>query len=308
MSLFGNKQKRYMVPGLLVLLVCGCKMYFATTDDQLTARAAPQSVERGKNLAFNICSGCHYDRQVGKFIGKHLNDLPKIAGTLYSANLTHSATHGIPPRYTDAELFYLLKTGISKSGKFMPYMMRPMMADADINDIIVYLRSADPAVAPADTTVGKTHINFIGKIGLRYLSSPQPYNKGVPAPDENDAIGYGRYLVAVIGCYHCHSQKARKLDYFDAEKTKGYLVGGMKLKDPQGDRLYGPNLTPDKETGIGNFTEEDFSRAVREGTVPSGKKLSPPMPKFDHLTDKQVHALYAYLQSLPAVHHKVKRR
>ena len=296
-----------MIPGLLALLFCSCKMYFETTKDQFTARETSESIERGKNLTFSICGGCHYDRQVNKFIGKHLNDLPKIAGTLYSANLTRSTANGVPSHYTDAELFYLLKTGISKSGKFMPYMMRPMMADEDINDIIVYLRSDDPAVAAADTTVGKTHINFIGKIGIRYLSKPQPYNKGVPRPDENDAINYGRYLVAVIGCYHCHSQKAKKLNYFDAEKTKGYLVGGMKLKDPQGERLYGPNLTPDKETGIGNFSDESFRNAVVEGMTQAGKKLSPPMPRFTHLTDKQVHALYAYLQSLPPVHHEVKR-
>jgi hypothetical protein len=48
----------------------------------------------------------------------------------------------------------ILKTGISKSGKFMPYMMRPMMADEDINDIIVYLRSDDDAAVAADTTIG----------------------------------------------------------------------------------------------------------------------------------------------------------
>jgi mono/diheme cytochrome c family protein len=300
--------RKLIVCGTAIILICSCKMYFDTTKDTFTASKTAESFDRGKNLVFTICGGCHYDPAVNKFIGKHLNDLPKIAGKMYSANLTHSSTRGIPPHYTDAELFYLLKTGISKSGKFMPYMMRPMMADEDINDIIVYLRSDDAAVAAADTTVGKTHINFIGKIGLRYLASPQPYNKGVPRPNENEAVSYGRYLVAVIGCYHCHSQKAKALNYFDAEKTKGYLVGGMKLKDPKGNKIYSPNLTPDKATGIGDFNEENFRKAVTEGIRPSGKKLSPPMPKFTHLTDNQVHALYTYLQSLPPVHHEVKRR
>jgi mono/diheme cytochrome c family protein len=304
---FINNQKKFIISGLLILLVCSCKMYFETTTDKFIVSKTDESFARGKNLTFNICGGCHYDHTVNKFIGKHLNDLPKIAGKLYSANLTHSTTHGITPHYSDAELFYLLKTGIGKNGRFMPYMMRPMMADEDVNDIIAYLRSDDAAVAAADTTVGKTHINFIGKAGIRYLAKPQPYNKGVPRPNENDAVIYGRYLVAVIGCYHCHSQKAKKLNYLDAEKTKGYLTGGMKLKDPEGKRLKGPNLTPDKETGIGNFTKEDFRKAITEGVTPSGKKLSPPMPKFTHLTDKQINALYSYLQSLPPVHHEVKR-
>jgi hypothetical protein len=142
---------------------------------------------------------------------------------------------------------------------------------------------------------------------MRYLAKPQPYNKGVSRPNENDAVSYGRYLVAVIGCFHCHSHRAKALNYFDAEKTNGYLTGGMKLKDPRGKRIYGPNLTPDKETGIGNFTKEDFRKAITEGITPSGKKLSPPMSKFIHLTDKQINALYSYLQSLPPVHHQVKR-
>ena len=307
MPVFNNNRMKFLILSLLIVFTLSCRMYFETTKDNFTAQKNSAAVENGKNLTFNVCGSCHYDRKVKKFIGKRLNDLPKIAGKLYSANLTHSLSDGIPPQYSDAELFYLLKTGISKSGKFMPYMMRPMMADEDINDIIVYLRSDDDAVAAADTTVGKTHINFLGKAGIRYLSKPQPYNKGVPRPNENDAVSYGRYLVAVIACYHCHSEKVRKLDYSDAEKTKGYLSGGITLKSPEGKRLHGPNLTPDKETGIGNFSEEDFRKAVVTGVTPSGQKLSPPMPKFMHLTDKQIHSLYTYLQSLPPVHHQVKR-
>ena len=307
MPIFNNNRMRFLILSLLLVFALSCRMYFETTKDSFTAKNNSASVENGKNLTFNICGSCHYDRNVKKFIGKPLNDLPKIAGKLYSANLTHSLSDGKTFQYNDAELFYLLKTGISKSGKFMPYMMRPMMADEDINDIIVYLRSDDEAVAAADTTVGKTHINFLGKAGIRYLSKPQAYNKGVPRPNENDAVSYGRYLVSVIACYHCHSEKVRKLDYSDAEKTKGYLIGGIKLKDPEGKRLYSPNITPDKETGIGNFSEEDFRKAIMLGITPSGKKLSPPMPKFMHLTDKQVHSLYTYLQSLPPVHHQVKR-
>jgi len=299
-------KKKLVVVGCAVVLACGCKMYFKTTKDNFQSKEELESVARGRNLVFTICAGCHYDPKVKKFIGKSLNDLPKIAGHLYSANLTHSATNGIPPHYTDAELFYLLKTGISKSGKFMPYMMKPMMADQDVNDIIVFLRSNDESLAAADTTVGKTRINFIGKTGLRLLSKPQPYNKGVPRPDENNAVAYGKYLVGIIGCYHCHSKKQMGLNFLDPEKSKGYMSGGMKLKDPNGKRLRGPNLTPDTSTGIGHFTQMDFRRAIQDGVAPSGDSLSPPMPRFRQLTEQQVTSLYSYLRSLTAVNHKVK--
>jgi mono/diheme cytochrome c family protein len=300
----GNKLKIISI----LLLFLGCKMYFKTTTDDFTAKQNSASFERGKNLAFNVCAGCHYDESTKKFTGRSLNDLPKIAGHLYAANLTQSITDGVPPQYSDAELFYLLKTGIGRDGFFRPYMMRPMMADDDINDIIAFLRSKDPSVAAADTTVGRTHINFIGKTGLRVAASPQPYNKGVQRPDENDAAASGRYLVGIIGCYHCHSKKVLGLNYLEPEKSKGYLQGGIKLKDPEGKRLFGPNVTPDKETGIGNFTETDFANAVRDGIIPSGRKLSPPMDHYTSLTDKQVRDIYTYLQSLHPVHHKIKRR
>jgi mono/diheme cytochrome c family protein len=307
MKRFTGQRNLVLFSIAIVFLGYSCKWYFKTTTDQLEAKTESASFERGKNLVFNICAGCHYDPEAKKFIGRSLNDLPKIGGHLYSANLTNSITDGVPPRYSDADLFYLLKTGICRDGHFAPYMMRPMMADEDINDIIVYLRSNDPAVAPADTTVGKTHINFFGKTGIRMAASPQAYNKGVARPDENNPVVYGRYLVALIGCYHCHSKKVLALNYSDPEKTKGYLQGGIKLKNPEGKRLFGPNLTPDNETGIGSFTRDDFAKAIQEGITPSERKLSPPMGKFVHLTTQQVDALYAYLRSLKPVHHKVKR-
>lgn len=302
------RSKTILLASCLAFISYSCRWYFETTKDQLQLQPSSQSISRGKNLAFAICAGCHYDPSIGKFIGRDLNDLPRIAGHLYSANLTQSNTNGLPPHYTNAELFYLLKTGISKTGKFTPYMMRPMMADDDIKDIIAYLRSNDAAVAPADTTVGKTHINFIGKTGIRFATKPQPYNKGVPGPNENDPVGYGRYLVAIIGCYHCHSKKVLGLNYLHPENSKGYLQGGIKLKDPQDKRLFGPNLTPDKQTGIGTFTEESFSKAIQDGVTPEGRELSPPMPKFKSLTPVQVNAIYTYLQSVKPVHHKVKTR
>jgi mono/diheme cytochrome c family protein len=302
-----RRNLRRLLCAAIFISLFSCSMYFKKTSEKFVSSESSSSFQRGKNLTFNICGQCHYDQTLNKFIGKHLNDLPKIAGALYSANLTQSKTHGIPPRYSDSELFYLLKTGISKNGKFMPYMMKPMMADEDINDIIIYLRSNDPAVAPEDTTVGKTNINFIGNIGIRFLAKPQPFKKGIPRPNESNAVSYGGYLVGVIGCYHCHSEKAGKLDYLNPEKTKGYLIGGMKLNGPNGRKLRASNLTPDKETGIGNYSLDDFRKAVRDGVAPSGDKLRPPMPKFAYLNDDQVNAIYVYLQNLTPVHHKVKK-
>ncbi|MEP6675416.1 MAG: cytochrome c [Ferruginibacter sp.] len=305
--MFIQNQKKIIIAGIFFLMIClSCKFYFNTTKDQFTAQKKNASFENGRNLVYTICAGCHMDFKTGKFTGKYLNDLPKIAGHLYSANLTHAAQYGMPDKYSDAELFYLFKRGIAKNGKFMPYMMKPMMADEDVNDMIVYLRSGDAALSADDMIAGKTKINLIGKAGIRFLMGPTPYNKGILRPAENNPVEYGKYLVGVIGCYHCHSRKTTGLDFLDPENTKGYLLGGIKLKDPNGKRIYAPNLTPDNETGIGNYTVKEFSDAIRKGIGPSGRELSPPMDKFTELTNKQVNAIFAYLKSRPAVKHQVK--
>ena len=85
-------------------------------------------------------------------------------------------------------------------------MLRPNMADQDLNDIIAYLRSDDPAVSAADTTIGVTHFTLIGKMAMNMMAKPLPYNTGIKKPAESDSIAAGRYLVDNIGCFHCHSK------------------------------------------------------------------------------------------------------
>jgi len=233
-----------------------------------------------------------------------MKDLPKFMGKIYSANLTSSAAYGID-NYTDAELKYLLKTGVAKDGRFIPYMIRPTMADRDINDIIVYLRSGDDPVKASDKVAGKNKVSLLGKIAKSFSGKPQPFVEGIQAPAEGDNIAYGRYLVDIIGCYHCHSKSILGLNYTEPEKSKGYLAGGMKFK-VDGEKIYASNITPDRETGIGKYTKEDFRMAVREKIAPDGHVLKYPMRKFKHLTDAQTDAIYAYIMSLPGKEHKIK--
>ncbi|MGZ3812632.1 MAG: c-type cytochrome [Mucilaginibacter sp.] len=290
---------------LAITIIAGCKTKFNTTTANYTAASSASAIERGKVLVYSSCGGCHYNRADGKFSGTRLEDAPSIIGTVYSANLTNSRSNGIPPRYSDAELKYLLKTGIKKDGHYVPYMLRPNMAEEDLNDIIAYLRSDDTAVAAVDTTFGITKLSLIGKPAMAMMAKPLPYNTGVKMPPENDSIARGYYLVDNMGCFHCHSKSLTSLNYLQPNLSKGYMAGGAKYKKPSGEKIYAANLTPDKQTGIGNYTKSQFRKAVREGESPTGK-LHPPMPKFDRLNDREVDAIYAYLQSIPAEYHKVK--
>jgi len=285
------------------MLIYSCKTHFKLANESYTLKQSPENVANGKNLVFTSCSGCHYNRTANKLIGNRMNDLPRILGKLYSANLTNSEMYGITRHYTDAQLSYLIKTGIKNNGRFIPYMLRPNMADADVNDIIAYLRSKDAAVAAGDTTVGTTHLNFFGRLAI-HTRKPEPFVENIHRPD--DAITNGRYYVDIAGCFHCHSKGLTSLNYLHPEKSKHYMQGGEKFKTPNGEKIHASNLTPDKGTGIGYYSKADFRKAVKDGVTPDGRQLRPPMDKYDHLTDKQVDDVYAYIQTLSAKYHHVK--
>lgn len=299
------KNKGLITTGIILagVIIIGCKTHFDTTTSNYKAVVNNQNIERGKALAFTICGGCHYNHGTKKFTGNPIHDVPGIAGQVYSANLTHSASHGMTAKYTDAEIRYLLKTGVAKDGRFLPYMLRPNIADEDVNDIIAFLRSNDPAVAPSDQVAGTTHYTLIGKAYNGFSANPAPYRANVKRP--TDQVALGRYLVDNVGCYHCHSKSLRSLNSIDPEQTKGYLAGGIKFKGENGAEITASNITPDKNTGIGNYSKEDFLKAVKHGKTPN-RTLRPPMDKFEYLTDEEVNAIYAYIMTLAPKNNPVK--
>ena len=100
-------------------------------------------------------------------------------------------------------------------------------------------------------------------------------------------------------CYGCHSANFAKLDEQEPERSKGYFGGGNRLFDMAGRAVYSANLTPDRDFGIGGWTEDQFVRAVRHGIRPDGRPLRAPMLPYRDLTDDEARAAFAYLQSVP---------
>lgn len=113
----------------------------------------------------------------------------------------------------------------------------------------------------------------------------------------------GRYLVQFGGCNDCHSP-----GYFFGKTTpESYLSGsdvGFQL--PSG-TFVPPNLTPDEETGLGKWTEEEIVTALQTGVRPDGRVLAEIMPwrSFAKLTSADVKAIAAFLKSMEPVSHKV---
>jgi mono/diheme cytochrome c family protein len=119
----------------------------------------------------------------------------------------------------------------------------------------------------------------------------------------------GTYLVnSVAGCFGCHSEPDPSLP--GAPPKAGREGAGAFLgTDPQIGDFITPNITPDKETGIGSWTDDEIARAVREGISRNGKMLFPAMPyeNFRHMSDEDIASVVVYLRSIPAVSNKARR-
>ena len=118
------------------------------------------------------------------------------------------------------------------------------------------------------------------------------------------AVERGKYLATIGGCLDCHTP-----GYFFGKPDMARYLGGSDVGFRVGDLgvFVGPNLTPDKETGLGSWTDAQIAAALTTGVRPDGRILAPIMPwrAFANLTKPDVMAIVAYLRSLPPVQRKV---
>lgn len=116
----------------------------------------------------------------------------------------------------------------------------------------------------------------------------------VTATNKNEMITRGEYLFNASSCGLCHSP----------DKAKP-LAGGKELSTAFG-VFYSTNISKDKKTGIGTWSEKDFIQALRHGIAPDGEYFYPVFPytNYSKLTDSDILAIRAYIYSLPAVEQK----
>ena len=106
-----------------------------------------------------------------------------------------------------------------------------------------------------------------------------------PATPEKSLIERGQYVALLGDCIACHTAK-----------DGAVMAGGLELKTPMG-TIFSSNITPDPQTGIGQYSFEQFDRAMREGVTPAGQNLYPamPYPSYAKMSEEDMRALYAYL-------------
>jgi mono/diheme cytochrome c family protein len=123
---------------------------------------------------------------------------------------------------------------------------------------------------------------FLGPTAMAAQSSSSP-----------EQVARGKYVFDAAGCAGCHTDT----------KNKGpFMAGGRALNTPFG-VFYSPNITPDRQHGIGGWTEDDFRRALRDGEAPDGSPYFPVFPysSYTLMNDRDVGDLWAYLRTLPPV-------
>ena len=128
-----------------------------------------------------------------------------------------------------------------------------------------------------------------------------PLSAGAADPK---VIARGKYLVSIAGCNDCHTP-----GYFFGKPDMARFLGGSEVgfEIPGLGVFHGPNLTPDRETGLGQWSADEIATAITTGRRPDGRVLAPIMPwhAFANLTAEDTRAIVAFLQSLPPVKNKV---
>ena len=281
----------------------------------LKIRVTSARWEPGHYLCAHVasCTVCHSTRDTTLFSG------PVVPGTLGKGGELFGPADGLPgnvytpnltpynlAKWTDGELFRAITTGVSKDGHALfPLMNYPAygrLDSEDIYSIIAYLRP----LTPIPNTVPRTRLDFPVSLIVNTIPTRAAL---APKPDTNDAVAYGRYLVTMASCVDCHSpvDKGRPIAGME-------FSGGRDFGERNGHVLYTPNITPDKKTGIGNWTRELFIRKFKQYAdsgytpqrVPAGT-LNTPMPwtAFAGMRESDLSAIYAYLRSLKPIHHKI---
>lgn len=127
-----------------------------------------------------------------------------------------------------------------------------------------------------------------GIVNSNLTPSSLPPSISLPnvSPINNDLANRGAYIARTADCMACHRE-----DY----------SGGVPIETPIGN-IYSTNITPSTQYGIGNYTEADFTKALRKGRAPN-HQLYPamPYPSYHGMTDDNISALFAYFQTVPVV-------
>ncbi len=257
------------------------------------------AVKRGAYLAAVAdCAACHTDKKNKGplYAGGRALDTP--FGTFYGPNITPDADTGIG-KWSEGDFHRAMREGKDEHGRFMfpvfPFTSFTGMSDQDISDLYAYLMSRKPVKHEVPAHQVKFPLGWrfllLGWRTLFFSEGPLP-----PIADQSDEWNRGRYLAeAVVHCEECH--------------TPRNALGGLDRKhafagNPHGpDDNDAPDITPDVQTGIGDWKLDDIAEVLESGLTPQGDSVGEGMTEVvegtARLTEADRHAIAVYIKSLP---------
>lgn len=286
--------------------------------EEVKIEYTPERIKRGEYLAHNVaqCVDCHSQRDWSRFSGPIIPGTEGKGGEAFDRKLGFPGAYYAPnitsfhlKDWTDGEVFRAVTSGVSKDGRpLFPVMPHPnfgKMDREDIYSIIAYLRSL-PSI---ENQVPESESGFPMSFIIHLIPSKPEFTQK-PAPENK--VEYGRYLANAAVCIECHTPAKR-----------GQIIEGMEYSGgrffpmPMGGTAVSSNITPDKETGIGGWTEEQFIqrfKAFDPSVNQADNKVKPgefntimPWSKYSQMTNEDLAAIYAYLRTVKPISNKVEK-
>lgn len=308
--------------GIIVLIMTGLLAYikFALPDvgpaPELKIEITPEKIERGNYLANHVmlCMDCHSTRDWSSF------SAPMIPGTEGKGGETFDQKLGFPGKYiapnitpfnlqnwSDGEIFRAVTTGVSKDGRalfpIMPHHLYGQLDKNDIEAVITYIRNLKSIENKTEVSSSDFPMNFI----INTIPKKATF---INIPQQSDKINYGKYMITAAGCMDCHTKSE------NGEFVGELYAGGFEFKLQDGSVVRSANLTPDKTTGLGNWTIEQFvnrfkiyadSSYVYLKVAPSKFQTTMPWTMYSGMTKADLEAIFTYLQSLTPVKNQVEK-
>lgn len=306
----------------LVLLVAACGygyLMFAypkvSPPSNVTFDASAERLARGKYLNDHVvlCTTCHSERDWTKYSGPVLTERLGAGGQLFSLGtggelISPNITPATLGTWTDGELLRAVTQGIAKDGRplfpVMPYPHFGELAEDDVHAVLAFIRTLK--AIEGEPPVG--HLNFPLNLIVRVIPGPNTFGAR-PSPD--DKIAYGRYITKAALCTDCHTP----MDDQGQPVPGMEFAGGMEFTET-GYRVRSANITPDADTGIGSWTEQQFVDKFKGFANPTNAVLGAPerpqntvMPitAYAGMTREDLSAMYAYLRTLKPVVNRVEK-
>jgi mono/diheme cytochrome c family protein len=195
---------------------------------------------------------------------------------------------------TDEEIKAMIQLGLSRRDHqlfpLMPYQHYNTMAEDDLDALVAYLRSIEPI--DFETPHPDVEEHHLGE--RPHIDPPEDPLAEAPAPTDIEARG--DYLFnSVLLCTNCHTPRNPDTGQPDPEL---YLSGGQPFEGAWG-IVYGGNITPHDDTGIGSWSDEDIKRVLAEGIRPDGRRVVVmPSSYLSVLTEEDLDAIVYYLRNV----------